>query len=82
VREIGVFEEGATLLAIRERAFAFCMAMEEIAIPGSVEAIGRNCFAHCERLERCDFASLERVRGIGEMVFETCFVLKPIPVLR
>jgi hypothetical protein len=74
------FPEPSRLRLIGEQAFACCWRLGVIAIPSTVEVIGRGAFQNCMMLQEVRIASGSRLRLIEKDAFDDCRHLNPVDV--
>lgn len=67
--------DGQSVIAIEDKAFAYCTVLKSVTIPDSVNSIGINSFRECNNLS---FISFSGVSNIGDMAFVGCESLQSI----
>jgi hypothetical protein len=66
------FEDGSSILRIKEQTFAYCYYLRFVALPASVEILGKQSFYSCRSLISVYFEPHSRLRQIGEEAFASC----------
>jgi len=69
------FNDG--LQVIGERAFQYCTALEQVAIPSSVTKLGNHAFQGCNLAE---VQLHEGLQVIGERAFDDCAALQQVTI--
>lgn len=62
--------DGQRVVAIGDKAFAYCTVLKSVTIPDSVKSVGIDAFRECDNLTSVNFGS--GVTSIGDMAFVGC----------
>jgi hypothetical protein len=72
------FESGCKVSILGGFAFAYCVSLESIWIPSSIETISNFCFSLCRRLSNVVFESGSRIAILDDSAFASCSSLELI----
>lgn len=74
--EAVLFEDGSSLNALADEAFANCVSLEEFTVPEGVEIIGEKTFYYCNSMEKIVLSS--ELSAIGKDAFGNCEKLRDV----
>jgi len=73
-----IFESSTKLLTISDKAFMYCMALQNIVLPTSLTSIGEYAFQRCSLLVNLNIP--QSVSSIGQIAFASCSMLQSISI--